>query len=61
MKPTLLKLTCAAVLAVSLAISLAGCIMYVAPNHDYDSSPPASAPVGVNEKPAATLPDGASF
>jgi hypothetical protein len=61
MKPTLLKLTCASVLAIALAVSLAGCIMYVAPDHDYDPSPPASAPVGDNEKPAATLPDGASF
>ena len=61
MKLTPLKLTCAAVLAASLAFSLAGCVMYVAPDHDYDPSPPASAPIGANEKPAATLPDGASF
>ncbi|HTM79486.1 hypothetical protein [Asticcacaulis sp.] len=57
MKLTPLKLTCAAILAATLT----GCIMYVAPDHGYDPSPPASAPVGANEKPAATLPDGASF
>jgi len=54
MKLILLKLTCAVVLAATLT----GCIMYIAPDHNYDSSPPASAP---DEKPAATLPDGASF
>jgi hypothetical protein len=57
MKTFIIKLAC----VTALATCLTGCILYVAPDHDYDTSPPASAPVNTGETPAATLPDGASF
>ena len=53
MKNLLLKVACLA----ALASALSGCIMYVAPDHDYDTSPPASA----GEKPADVMTSSKSF
>ncbi|ESQ82843.1 MULTISPECIES: hypothetical protein [unclassified Asticcacaulis] len=53
MKSIVIKLACVA----ALAASLTGCIMYVSPDRDYDSSPPASA----KEKPADVMSSSPSF
>ncbi|CAL4867806.1 hypothetical protein MMA231_02073 [Asticcacaulis sp. MM231] len=53
MKNLLIKVACLA----ALASALSGCIMYVAPDHDYDTSPPASA----GEKPADVMTSSKSF
>jgi hypothetical protein len=58
MTSTVTKLTCAVALAVCLAASLTGCIMYVSPDHTYStdkSAPPA------DEKPADVATGSQSF